>query len=202
MQAADQSNPMSEDARMIAAASAARTERQNQPRHLIILALVMLVIAAATLLNAMNASAAADRSLAFQKTKASRVASKLGELEALRQRQSSAESSTKLNESSSQIMAKITGAGATVGIKEPVRPPSITTPKANDQGSRQLKLPFTVSDESLPTLLAWVDRCLAEVSGLEVYSISVAPEPPQNPTRWKLSVTFSRWEKVDKGEGA
>ena len=53
------------------------------------------------------------------------------------------------------------------------------------------KFDYEVRDESLAALMDWMNRAVAAVEGLEVYSVSIKPEAQA----WNLRVTFSRWER-------
>jgi len=81
-----------------------------------------------------------------------------------------------------------------VGLKDRIPLPAARPPDVQRAlGSQQLRFDYEVRDEDLPRLLSWVQKCIADVSGLEVYSVTLRPEAH----KWKLNVSFSRWERIE-----
>ena len=189
----DTANPMNEDARMLAAATAARTERANRPTMLVLFSAVLLAGALVWLLWAWSAQRDATRSLSFQQRKSERVAERVAQLLSLRARTTSGEAVNEGNTQLSQLLPRIASAASASGIKDNVPPPAQRRLSPAGTTAKQLLLEYNVADESLPALLAWIDKSLADVPGLESYKVVVSPEQQ----KWRLKVTFSRWEKAE-----
>lgn len=182
-----------EEARALAAAQASALERRNRPLHLPVIAGVLLGVALISLLVSWSGYSKAQRSLEFQRTRAGSIAVEVARLKQLRETAASNEGVAGLNEPMTQLLPRITSAGVAVGLKDPVRLPTNRTDAPTRDGARLRRLEYDVADESLTNLLAWVERSLAEVPGLEVYRVVLRPEPQ----RWRLRITFSRWEKTE-----
>jgi hypothetical protein len=187
------SSAAQEEARAIAAAQAAGVERRNRPLHLPIAAGVLLAVAMIAMLISWNGYSKARRSLDFQRSRADTIAMQVARLKSLQDTAANSEGVASLNEPMTQLLPRITSAGAAVGLKDPVRLPTNRTDAPTREGARMRRLEYDVADESLANLLAWVERSLAEVPGLEVYRVVLRPEPQ----RWRLRITFSRWEKAE-----
>ncbi|MBS0197662.1 MAG: hypothetical protein JSR77_12985 [Planctomycetes bacterium] len=190
---------LTDDDKMLAAATAARSERRNRPVTLIGASVVVLLAAALWLLMEWNAAAAARRTYAFQQTKARRAAEATAQLLDMRKRETSDETSSKLNEPTARIYPDVEAAARATGIKTNVLPKGSPRTALSTPVSKQKLLEYEVRDESLAVLLAWTQKCATDIPGLEVYAVKITPEPQQ----WRLNVTFSRWEKnLEKTEGA
>jgi hypothetical protein len=179
-----------EETRLALAAAAARAERQNQPKFLLYAAGALLLASLIFVAVAFGNSHAASSDLAAQKKQAAQTIQLAGRYKALRE---AAKSEPGANPQVMQIRTRILQAGGDVGLKDPIPVPVTRTEPQRSIGSQQTRFDYEVRDESLPNLLAWVQKSLADVPGLEVYSITLRPEAH----KWKLNVSFSRWERID-----
>jgi len=78
-------------------------------------------------------------------------------------------------------------------MKDQVQLPLKRRGPATPAGSQQVFLDYNVADESLPAMLSWIERSMADVPGLELFKIVMSPEQH----KWRMKVTFSRWEKME-----
>ena len=179
-----------EETRLALAAAAARAERQNQPKVLLYAAGLLLLAALLFLGITFRASLAAASDLKTQKRQAQETIDQAGLLKALHE---AAAAAPELVQPATQVLSRIEQAGVDAGLKNkvPIPRPRFETPPG--LGSKQTRLDYEIRDESLPRMLDWMERAVAEVPGLEVYSVSLKPETHQ----WILRVTFSRWERTE-----
>lgn len=187
------STPMTDDAKMMAAALAARTERANKPTLLVAACGLALVGSLVWLLMAWSGYGEAARARTLQERKSQRVAGRVAELLAMRAKIAGVETTMEGNAPLTQLMPRISTAATDVGLKETVPAPVKRQDNPTPAGSRLLRLEYNVADESLPALFAWIQKSLADVPGLELYRVNLRPEQQ----RWRMQVTFSRWEKVE-----
>ena len=180
-----------EDARLEQAASAARTARRNQPKGLFVIAGVLLLLSMIYALTAWMSYREAGEDLADAHTQADTAVKMAGKLQALR---AAASSNPTQGGSASLLRTRIEQAGLDAGLSRAVTVPTSRSQPFPSLGSVQWKYSYeNITDPSLSALLAWVEKSVASVPGLEVYSISIKPQPNQ----WQLRVTFSRWEKAE-----
>ncbi|MFA6045246.1 MAG: hypothetical protein WC718_09690 [Phycisphaerales bacterium] len=184
-----------EDRRHEIVAMAARTERGNQPRHLLLISLALVVAALVYLMIGWRAQAGAEQSLREEKRNAETVQNALGTLRALQAAGTSA--GPKANESSASILSQFQRAGSDAGLKNPVTLPKSGSGRASQTSSNKdvakVTWVYTLKDPSLSALWEFMKRATESVSGLEVYSVSLKPVG----TDWELTVEFCRWERVE-----
>jgi len=174
---------------------AARRERLNRPRHLVALSIVLLLIASGFVVYAWTQRAAAFEELATQRTQADLVVGVATKLKAL-EAKAAAEGRPKWGAPITEIRSKIQQAATLAGLKSAgtLLPQEQTDQLDRKLGVQRKKLTYReVRDESLENLLRWVQSTAAEIPGLEVYALDILqPEPNQ----WKITVVFSRWERI------
>lgn len=184
---------LTDDDRARQSMDALRAERRSQPRHLIALAAVLVLVAGGVTWSSSSSLAAARKSLKFQQTQAEDIAIAAAQLNQLRA--ASATEGSRENEAVPQLRSRIAQAAADAGLKNPNILPSSERPELRRPGlnSIQRKFSYDLRDESLPALLKWIELATRDVPDLEVYSVKLLPEQQQ----WHLLVTFSRWERAD-----
>lgn len=167
---------------------AAQSARGNRPAALIVVTVAACAAAMVYLAWAAFTLRAADRALSRERMIAAETVQLAGELVTLRSRASSEGDAG--GQPITQIRSRIQALAGEAGVTGRVPVP---TDRFDTLGkSVRRRFEFTnVTDESLPALLEWVNRAVAEIPGLEVYSISVRPAP----NNWVMNVSFSRWEK-------
>jgi len=171
---------------------ALRSERQSRPTHLIVLAGLLVAVAAVTTWTSSASLAKAERSLNFQRKMASEIVDASSKLTQLRQ--TSVTEGSGENEAIPQLRSRVAQAAAEAGLKNPNILPSTerADPRRPGLNSIQRKFTYDVRDESLASLVKWVELAIRDVPDLEVYSVKLLPEAQQ----WHLLVTFSRWERA------
>lgn len=184
-----------EDRRHEVVAMAARTERANQPRHLLVIAALLVVAAVVYLLVGWRAQASAMASLREEQKSAQTVQAALGTLRALQAAGNNA--GPKANESSDTILSRIQKAGTDAGLKNPVPlpAPGAGRPTRTNSNKDVAKATwrYTIQDPSLGALWEFLRHATEAVGGLEVYSVSLKPVGQQ----WEMTVEFCRWERVE-----
>lgn len=184
-----------EDRRHEIVAMAARTERANQPRHLLVIAGVLVVAATVYLFTGWRAHAIAMVSLREEQRHAETVQTALGSLKALQAAGNNA--GPKANESSDTILSRIQKAGTDAGLKNPVPLPGPNAGRPTRTNSNKdvakATWRYTISDPSLPALWEFLRHATEAVGGLEVYSVSLRPSG----LNWEMTVEFCRWERVE-----
>jgi len=181
-----------DDQRVVLAGAAARTQRANQPRHLLLFACVLLAGAVLALSLAWRASTQAKEQLATQRATAEEVAQSAGKLRALKQAAASGGGGPRANEPLQQIFSRIERASVDAGLKEPARLPRDQKREPNlTLKTVRVRLTYEVRDPDIGAIVAWTRKACEEVPGLEVSSLELSPEAQ----RWKALVVFTRWER-------
>lgn len=176
-------------------ALAARTERANQPRHLLVIAGVLVLASVVYLVAGWRAQGAAAAELAGEISNAGRVQEALGSLRALQAAGNT--SGPKASESSNSILSRIQQAGADAGLKNAIGVPKSGSgrPAVTNSNKDVAKVTwaYTVRDPSLGALLEFTKRATEGVSGLEIYAVAIKPQAGE----WEMTVEFCRWERVE-----
>ncbi len=170
------------------AGAAARREQHNRPTVLLLAGGLVFAVTLVVLVVCVTQRLSADRDLARARTQAQDLGSKAARLEQLTQA-SSQKGRAGIGAPIETIRSRISAVAREAGVKGDVPLP---TPKtgAKNAGARQQRLQYEVRDESLDNLLAWMQNAVRDVPGLEVYSVTLRPEP----ATWYCKVVFSRWE--------
>jgi len=180
-----------EDARLEQAGAAARTARRNQPKGLLVASGIVLLITLIYVITAFSSRRSAMQSLEESRDQAESALQMASELQALR---SVAAANPREVGAASLLRTRVEAAGLEAGLSRPVSVPKTRNQPNTALGSVLYKFDYEVGDPSLSALLTWVEKSVAAVPGLEVYSLTIRPQP----NSWSLKVTFSRWEK-DQG---
>jgi len=176
---------------MLLAGVAARAQRHNRPLHLVLFAGAILLVSVIALLVSLRSHSAARAQLADQELLATNTLKAAAKLKAL-QDVAGRDIGPRLNEPATQVFSRIEQAGVDAGLKSKVPlPPRPRVERPAGKQSVHTKFDYEVRDESLAALMDWMNRAVAAVEGLEVYSVSIKPEAQA----WNLRVTFSRWER-------
>ncbi len=184
---------MSDQAEELRQDMATRGERAlagNRPVKLLVLAGVIFVAGLIFLLVSWSSMASAQTRLSRERKMADGIIERLGQLKGLQAR--AAASGVEVSQPVTQIRSRIEAAGIEAGLKSRPPLPITRNDRPNAEGAVSTKFDYDVRDESLEALLAWVERSVAEVPGLFVYSVTISPENQV----WRLRVTFSRWERA------
>jgi len=186
-------NPLSDDSRMLAASTAARTERRNKPMHLVYGACAVLALVVVWCLMSYSTLRRAQASLVSQQRDADAIRTNAVLARSLRVA-SASDTNRKLSEQEGQIRTRLQTAAVNVGIKQAdVGNISVNRSTPQNIGSTLIKVGIEATNETLPPLLAWLERCVVEFPGLEVYKVTIKPEAQ----KWRLKAQLTRWEKVE-----
>lgn len=192
-QAAASRATLLEETRLGAAAAAARAERRNRPRHLLLLAAALLVFSAALLAWGLFGRARAARAFTNEQTRAQQIVTLTDELRQLQAQADASGSGFSEGESIHNRLSRFQELGAQAGLKNPPSVPQAkTADRASVGGVIQRRLTYSVRDESLQNLLAWMRTAIEDIHGLEIQSVRLTPEANQ----WLLNVVFSRSERA------
>ncbi|MCG3124384.1 MAG: hypothetical protein GIKADHBN_02847 [Phycisphaerales bacterium] len=186
-----------EERREQLAASAAAAVRRNRPRHLLVLAMVLLVSSCLMLLWSLSSRNGAKRDLDAVRAEAARVEQLVAEWKALKSEKPDAGES-RLNEPLTAFYSRIEAAATRAGVKE--RIPSMQAQSDTRDvrtGAVQKKIRYQrVQDADIGALVRWLEFACEDVPGLQVYSLRVQPQTAQG--QWQIDVTFSRWERGNR----
>jgi len=184
---------LSDDDRSRHALTASRSARRSRPRHLVVLAALLVAVAAVVAWSSSRSLAKAERSVTYQRGVATQVVDASAKLAQLRQA-GTIEGSGE-NDAIPQLRSRVAQAAADAGLANPNVLPSSERAELRRPGlnSIQGKFVYDVRDQSLGALVRWVELATRDVPDLEVYSVKLLPEAQQ----WHLIVTFSRWERAD-----
>ncbi|CAG1006088.1 hypothetical protein PHYC_03286 [Phycisphaerales bacterium] len=186
---------MNEDQRLELASLAARTERANQPRHFVLLALVVLAGALVVLLVSWRSYSRASGDLARQRETAANVTEAAGRLRMLREVAEANDSGPKIAEGGQQIWTRIEQASVDAQLDKKTGAPLRTRPDVKVQGSNAVRKTweYEVRDPNLMAIIHWMSLATEKVPGLEVNSVTIRPEAQQ----WFARVVFTRWERTE-----
>lgn len=182
-----------EEARFSTAAAAARAERRNRPRHLLLLAVALLVFCTGLLAWSGIARARAASAFAEARDRAQQIVTKVDELRFLQAEADSAGAAATEGESIHNRLSRFQELGEQARLKNPPSVPQAkTADRTSSGGYTQRRLTYVVRDESLDNLLAWMRLAIEDIHGLEIQSVRLIPEA----NLWSLNVVFSRAERV------
>ncbi|NUQ67780.1 MAG: hypothetical protein HUU18_05820 [Phycisphaerales bacterium] len=179
-----------EDLRFTLAMAAARTARRNRPAYLAWCGVLLLVVAGLYLLMSYQALGAAHDRLESAKRTADEASKITGKLASLIAAEQGAEG-LRAFDPAPNLRTEIDRIARDAGFKGEPPVPRVVPDQVPGVRGILRKFSYEVRGQQLPVLMTWMDRCTKQINGLEVYSITLTPEP----TAWNLKVTFSRWER-------
>lgn len=180
----------SEDLRLSLSMAAARTARRNHPVMLVYASTLLLLIAGIYLLTSFTSlQDARDRedSAKLNAEEATRITGRLASLIAAEQ----GGEGLRAFDPAPNLRTEIDRIARDAGFKGDPPVPRVTPDKVPGVNAILRKVQYDVRGQQLPVLMTWMDRCTRQINGLEVYSITLTPEP----SAWSLKVVFSRWER-------
>lgn len=185
---------MSDEARYELTMAAAARARANRPSALVAGAVVLLILAVVAMAWGLVARARAMSDLRAAQSEQARVEGLVGEWTALVDAErTQAGGKVGLGARISDLYTRMEQYATRAGLaKRPDTPRENPTTRPNTN-IRVIEYSYTnVKDPSLKALLEWVRIATAEVPGLEVYGITLKPDP----NNWTMNVTFRRWERA------
>lgn len=186
---------LSEDRRLELTALAARTERANQPRHFVLLALLACAAALLALVISWNSYRAASARLTQERTTAEEITQTAARLRTLREQAAANTSGPAISEGGHLILTRIEQASSDAHLEKRTSAPLRTRPDVKDQASNAVRKTweYEVRDKNLNAIVQWMTLATEKVPGLEVNSVTLRPEAQQ----WFCRVVFTRWERTE-----
>ncbi len=181
-----------DDARLVMTSAAARAERANQPRHLVLLGVAVLAGALLMLALAWRSYGAARGNLDEQRAQASRVVESAARLRALRQAREQ-DDGPRTGVASQQVLTRIEQLGRDAGLRDRLVPPRTSSRREPGANAVRTTWDYDVRDPSLAAVMDWCTRVPEQMPDLEVYAVRVRPEAQA----WFVTVTFRRWERAE-----
>ncbi|MEK6701460.1 MAG: hypothetical protein AABZ53_04295 [Planctomycetota bacterium] len=176
------------------ASLAASAARSNLPSSVFVLALGLFVVAFVALVWCMFARQNAASLLEARVAQAEAIFRSVDEIKSMRAQIARAKD-TRSNEPIYDVPLRLQNAAPNQRLLAALQStPARESPLSKDQGVAQKKFTITgIQHESIDDLMAWIDKSLADIKGLEVESIDLTPSA----NNWSLTITFSRWEKKE-----
>ena len=187
------STEMADDARFELALAASAHERANRPRAVVAAAVVAVVVAAVVALWGWSSLRSARSGLRAALNEQVEVEAMTREWEKLdrQERENGAGGQPGTGRQITDLYSRMEQLATRAGLKDKPQPP-----RANESLRGPIKIiEYTynnVRDASLKALLEWTRLASAEIPGMEVYGLTLKPDP----NNWNLVVTFRRWERT------
>jgi len=180
----------SDELRLSLSIAAARKARGNHPAYLAWGGALLLVISGVYLLLSYSALGAARERLETSRVNAEEATKITGKLAALIVAEQGTEG-LRAFDPAPNLRTEIDRIAKDAGFKGDAPVPRVVPDTVPGVKAILRKFTYDVRGQQLPVLMTWMDRCTKQINGLEVYSVTLTPEP----TAWNLKVTFSRWER-------
>ncbi len=181
-----------EDLRFEQAARAARSERANSPRYLVLLSGFLFVLAVLFLVVQIRDRAAAEERVERERRTAQRAVELSTRLAGLKEQARTAGPDVGAMDTGPMLFTRLETIAQVAGIREAIALPR-TIVGATIPGARQTKYEYTLRGEAVEPMLRFVQQATQQVKGLEVVRLEVTPEA----TGWKVTAVFSRWERTE-----
>lgn len=179
------------DERFAVASVAAASERENRPRHLVLVAAVLLAGALMYLGVEAGERATARRQLKNRVAEAEEIQAMTAELKSLDdQVAQNAAGAGGVGQPMPDVLSRLEGFATEAGLQEQLS--HRRGPGRNEGGATLYTYPYEIRDPSLENVMTWLQKSVEGIPGLEVQSVRLRPEP----TAWSVQVTLSRWERV------
>jgi hypothetical protein len=194
--AEEQVNALGEDARFELALAAAAQERRNRPRHLTILAGLLLVAALVGLWVTVSGMVSARTALSGAKRQAVEVeamVARLAQLRAADNEQGPGGEPT----GGSNVRTTLLNMAGEAGLEGDLPPPQDSTKNA---GTNLIRRDYSYNDVRSVTigpLVRWITSAVEAVPGLEVSRVTLKT----GPQGWTMNITYSRVEQLTGSTG-
>lgn len=190
MSTLDSSRPrLSSDDRYELASRAQNQLRLNYPRHLIVLGLIAVVIAAIVLAAAWQTRSSAQADNQRSARALVTIEGLIAEIRTIRSAQAD-RSQEDLFQPLPEILSRLQSYGTQAGLENDVGLPR--NPNSRPVGNATLRTyPYTIRDGSLESLLNWLRISQREIPGLEIRELTIQP----GGQLWTMSVVLSRYER-------
>lgn len=181
------------DARFELASAAMRRERANRPTTWLVAAALVLVAVLIYLAVAFYKSVNAEKALAREITTTRdvlRMTSEIHALAATATERGRAGIGEPIPDLFSRLQAAARDAGMSTDLGAPRTSNDRPSGMPNVNGKRYEYA--NVHEESLESVLTWIERSTRSVPGLELHTLALKPEPRS----WQVRVVFRRWERT------
>lgn len=176
------------DDRFAIASSASSTERVNRPRHLVLLAVLVLIGAFIYLAAALSDRASAIRAMKRQQRDAEKIIATAEELAVFDERAASDPASA-FGAPIPMMLSRLEELAKEAGLTQALS--HRRGPGETKGGATMYRYPYEIRDPNLESVMLWLQKCVEGIPGLEVQSLRIRPEPQS----WYVSVTLTRWER-------
>ncbi len=177
------------DDRYELATRAQNQQRNNSPRHLIMLGVLLLIISLIVLGVAWQTRAAALNANQQMARDAVKVQNLIAEIEALKLAQS-LQTEEDIFQPLPDILSTLQSLARQAQFEVDLGLPR--NPLSRPEGNAILKTyPYVVSDPSLEHLLDWIKLAQQQIPGLQVRELSIQPRN----LNWTMSVVLARYER-------
>jgi hypothetical protein len=177
------------DERFAIASVASASERENRPRHLVLLAAVVFAASLVYLSVQASERSTAKRQLKGRIAEVDRVEGMATEIKRLDEQIAANAAGSGVGVPMPDVLSRLEGFATEAGLKDPLS--HRRGPGRNEGGATLYTYPYEVRDPSLESVMTWLQKSVEGIPGLEVQSVRIRPEP----TAWSVQVTLSRWER-------
>ena len=185
----DPSARASLDERFEIASAASQAERENRPRHLVLLATVLLAASMIYLSVEASERATARRHLKSRLSEAERIEQMALELERLDNEVEENSAGSGVGTPMPNVLSELEDFAAEAGLRDELS--HRRGPGRPEGGATLYTYPYELRDPSLENVMTWLQLSVDGIPGLEVQSIRIRPEVAS----WSVNVTLSRWER-------
>lgn len=177
------------DERFDVASAAAQAERENRPRHLVLLATVLFAASLIFLSVEASERGAARRQLKSRVVEAERIETMAMEIKRLDDQLAQNAAGSGVGVPMPDVLSRLENFASEAGMRDPLS--HRRGPGRNEGGATLYTYPYELRDPSLEHVMTWLQKSVDGIPGLEVQSIRIRPEIAS----WSVNVTLSRWER-------
>lgn len=190
-------NTGADDARLELVMAASASERANRPRGLVLLAGIVLVGAIIYAVMGISSRSAAAGEVATERSESDQVAQMVERIRGLQAAQA-----LRGLEPNSRIGPEIEALAESQGLKADPTGKKLVITESEVSGIAvpgivQRKYRATLVGQEPEAILNWLNlvQSSEQTRGVEIFSISMKPEPLGSRGAWNLDVDFVRWER-------
>jgi len=182
---------LGDDARFELAMRAAGRARRNRPTALLVASAAAFVVALAAAAWGFSTRASARSAFVREQSDRAQIERLSAELTQLEERQRQAADAGAMRPIP-DLYSRLEALATRAGMKSRPAPPQ-PVPSARPGGITVTEYLYRdVRDPYLGSLLEWLRLAVTEIPGLELYGLTIKPEP----NNWNLDVTFRRVERT------
>tara|TARA_R110002073_G_scaffold118918_1_gene258237 strand:+ start:74562 stop:75152 length:591 start_codon:yes stop_codon:yes gene_type:complete len=189
------SSKLSADDRYELAAVAQNQERTNNPKHLILMGVFIVVISLIVLALAWRSKSAAIEDLDKKSRELAQINQLIEDIQRLEAEQET-NPLEDINQPIPDIFSQFTRYATQAKLSQDIGFPSNSNSSSRVQpmlNSTRITYPYSVRNPSLASLLDWVNISTEQIPGLGIQELTLKPES-QN---WLLKVTYVRYERKE-----